>query len=388
MSQTPLDMSNFIYLDHHATTPCDPRVVEAMLPFFTTNFGNPSSPHEAGRVAADAVQNAREEVAALLGARSSEVVFTSGATESNNLALLGLARAFGDKRRRIVTTPIEHKAVLEPCRWLQKQGFELVVLPVDRAGTVDLNAAARAITDDTLFVSIQAANHEIGTIQPVREVAQLAHERGAFVHCDAAQAVGKIPLDVRDWDVDLLSLSAHKMYGPKGVGALYVRGGKHSGLSPLVFGGGQESALRPGTLNVPGIVALGQACLLCREEMSGEAARLSELRDEFEAALMGAVPTLRRNGNLDNRLPNNSSLTFPSVEAEALLANLPDLALSTGSACTSGALEPSQVLEAIGLSRDEAYSTIRVGLGRFSDASDIRLAVSAVTQAIIRLRLV
>lgn len=375
-------MNDFIYLDHHATTPCDPRVVEAMLPFFTAHFGNPSSPHQAGRVADDAVQSAREEVAALLGAQRGEIVFTSGATESNNLALLGLARAFGDKRRRIVTTAVEHKAVLEPCRWLQKQGFDLVILPVDRTGTVDLEAASQAITENTLFVSIQAANHEVGTIQPVRELAQLAHEHGAFVHCDAAQAAGKIPLDVAEWDVDLLSLSAHKMYGPKGVGALYVRGGKRSGLSPLVFGGDQENALRPGTLNVPGIVGLGEACRLCREEMAEEGARLSELRDEFEAALLEQVPELRRNGHLTRRLPHSSNLFFPGIDAEMLLANLPNLMISTGSACTSGAIEPSQVLTAIGLSRDEAHSTIRVGLGRFNTQAQVESVAHHIVRVV------
>jgi cysteine desulfurase len=359
-----------IYLDHHATTPCDPRVVEAMLPFFTQHFGNASSTHEAGREAADAVEAARSQVAQLLGARPNEIVFTSGATDSNNLAILGLARAFGDKRRRIVTTPIEHKAVLGPCRALEREGFDLVVLPIDRTGVVDLDAAARAINQSTLIVSIQAANHEIGTIQPVREIAARAHAQGAFVHCDAAQAVGKIPIDVNDWDVDLLSLSAHKMYGPKGIGALYVHGGRRLGLSPLVFGGGQENDLRPGTLNVPAIVGLSEACRLCCEVM------------DAEAQLLAAIPDLRRNGNLQNRLPHNSSLTFPGIEADALLANISGLALSTGSACTSGAIEPSQVLSSVGLSRDDAYSTVRAGLGRGTTREEVEVATKKIVEAV------
>lgn len=380
-------MKDPIYLDHHSTTPCDPRVVEAMLPFFTSHFGNPSSPHASGRVASDAVEGAREEVAKLIGARPGEIVFTSGATESNNLALLGLARAFGTRRWRIVTTAVEHKAVLEPCRWLQKEGLDLVVLPVNREGTVDLQAAADAINEQTLFVSIQAASHEIGTIQLVRDIAQLAHEKGAFVHCDAAQAVGKIPLDVREWDVDLLSLSGHKLYGPKGVGALYVRGGKRAALSPLLFGGGQENSLRPGTLNVPGIVGLGEACRLCRAEMSEETARLAKLRDDFEAALLGSMPGLQRNGNLQHRLPHNSSLTFPGLEVEALLASLPNIALSTGSACSSGALGPSQVLTATGLSREDAYATVRVGFGRFTTMEMMQQALESMKSAVKRINL-
>ena len=379
-------MKDLIYLDHHATTPCDPRVVEAMLPFFTQQFGNASSVHAAGRVAAAAVEVARGQVAALIGARSSEIFFTSGATESDNLAILGLAHAFGDQRQRIVTTPIEHKAVLEPCRELEKQDFDLVVLPVDHVGTVDLSAAAAAIDGNTLLVSIQAANHEIGTIQPVREVAALAHENGAFVHCDAAQAVGKIPLDVNLWDIDLLSLSAHKIYGPKGIGALYLRGGRRLGLAPLTFGGGQEHCLRPGTLNVPAIVGLGKACRLCAEEMRTEDARLSQLRDDFEAQLLTKIPNLRRNGDLQNRLPHNSSLTFPGIEADALLANLAGLALSTGSACTAGAIEPSQVLSAIGLPRDEAYSTVRVGLGRGTTKEEVEVAAGKIIIAFERLQ--
>lgn len=376
-----------IYLDSHATTPCDPRVIEVMLPFFAQHFGNPSSPHGAGQIAFEAVEAAREQVAALTGARPGEIFFTSGATESNNLALFGLARAWGEKhKKRIITTAIEHSAVLEPCRALQDEGFELVILPVDRKGVVDLEAAAQAINGDTLLVSIQAANHEIGTVQPVREMALLAHQHGALLHCDAVQAVGKIPLNVHEWDVDLLSLSGHKMYGPKGIGALYVRGGKRLGLKSLCLGGGQERELRPGTLNVPGIVGLGEACRWCRAEMAEEAARVSQLRDQFETLLLERIPNLQRNGSLCNRLPHNSSLTFSGLEAEALLANVPNLALSTGSACTSGALAPSQVLTAIGLSRDEAYATVRIGLSRFSTRHEVERSVHELMAARQQLR--
>lgn len=382
-----------IYLDHHATTPCDPRVVEAMLPFFCEHFGNASSAHDQGSIAADAVAEARAEVAALIGARPREIVFTSGATESNNLAIFGLTRSASSgastcsgPRRRIVTTQVEHKAVLEPCRELERQGFDIVRLPVEDTGRVSLEAARGAINEETLLVSIQAASHEIGTIQPVREMAAMAHEHGALVHCDAAQAAGKIPLDVDALGLDLLSLSAHKMYGSKGVGALYVRGGRRMGLSPLFFGGGQEHEMRSGTLNVPGIVGLGQACRLCREEMDSEAERLRHLRDGLEAHLLAAINGLERNGDAQNRLPHNSSLTFPDIEADALLANLPTLVLSTGSACASGAIEPSQVLEAIGLSRTEAYATVRLGLGRGTTSDQVGQAVQEIVAAFERLQ--
>ncbi len=377
-----------IYLDYHATTPCDDRVIKAMVPYFREAFGNPSSSmHQAGRQAAEAVVEARAEVANLIGAQPGEIVFTAGATESNNLALLGLARGSTGARRRIITTKIEHKSVLSPCRELQKDGFEIIVLPVDQEGQFDFDIARREITADTLLLSVQAANNEIGTIQCIAELAALAHEQGAFVHSDAAQAVGKIPVDVEEWDVDLLSVSAHKLYGPKGVGALYVRGGSYAlPIAPLMFGGGQEHELRPGTLNVPSIVGFGEACRLCSELRLEEARRISVLRDRLEAKLLENVSNLRRNGAIDNRLPGNCSVTFPGIDAEALIANVPELALSTGSACTSGALEPSHVLMAIGLSREEAYSTIRIGLGRFTTEDEIERAGVAVIAACERLR--
>jgi len=376
-----------IYFDYHATTPCDPRVVEAMLPYFTLEFGNPSSGlHSLGRRAARAVDTAREQIASLIGATPDEIVFTSGATESNNIVIHGLALARSE-RRRIVTTAIEHKAVLEPCRRLAAQGFDVAVLPVERDGTVDLQAAEEAITDDTLLVTIQLASNEIGTIQPLRAIAELAKRRGALLHTDAAQAVGKIPVDIDALRVDFLSISGHKLYGPKGIGALFVRSGLRRRLVPLAQGGGQEADLRPGTLNVPGIVGLGEACAVCAVEMHDEAVRVASLRDQLEAHLVAAIPGLQINGNLQNRLPGNSSLTFPAVEADALIANLPGVALSTGSACTSGTIEPSHVLTAIGLSREAADATVRIGLGRFTTSEEIAAAARMIPEAWMRLAL-
>lgn len=376
-----------IYLDYHATTPCDPRVVEAMLPYFTEQFANPSSAtHRPGRTAAKAVEQARRQVAELIGAEPMEIIFTSGATESNNLAILGLARHPNNKQRKIVTTAIEHKAVLSPGKHLEKLGFDLVVLPVDAVGRVDQAAAREAIDENTLIVSIQAANNEIGTIQDIPFFAQLAHEHGAYFHTDAAQAVGKIPVDVAQWEVDLLSISAHKLYGPKGVGALFVRGGPYAlPLEPLVYGGGQESDVRPGTMNVPGIVGLGAACALCQAEMTEESPRVTALRDQFEALLLAQIPNLHRNGDLEHRLPGNCSLTFPGVDAEALIANLPELSLSAGSACTSGTPAPSHVLLAIGLSRQEAQQTVRVGLGRYTTEEEITMTSQLIGKAVKRI---
>lgn len=380
-------MADVVYLDYHATTPCDPRVVEAMLPHFGEAYGNPSSSvHAAGREAAEAIDAARAQVAGSIGASKGEIVFTGGATEANNLAILGLARGAGGGRRRIVTSAIEHKAVLGPCQELEKQGFEVIVLPVDGFGRVDFEAAKEAITEDTLLVSVQAASNEIGTIQPVTRISHLAQERGALFHCDAAQAVGKVQVDVEEWEVDLLSISAHKLYGPKGVGALYVRGGPYAlPVAPLMIGGGQERGLRAGTLNVPGIVGFGTACEVCRRLMPEEAIRIAALRDHLEGGLLEAIPSIKRNGDLGNRLPGNASLTFPGIDAESLILNTLDLAISTGSACTSGAPEPSHVLLAIGLDRNEARHTIRVGVGRFTTEEDIGQATSSILRAFERL---
>ncbi len=376
-----------LYLDNHATTPCDPAVVQTMLPYFEQSYANPSSTaHGAGREAAEAVDRAREQIATLVGAQAGELIFTSGATESNNIAILGLAKGSESGRRRIVTTAIEHKAVLGPCKELSRQGMDVVVLPVDEEGQIDLDAAEDAINENTLLVSVQAANNEIGTIQPVAEMARLTHDKGALIHCDAAQAVGKVPVDVNEWDVDLMSVSAHKFYGPKGVGALYIRGGPYSmPLKPLVIGGGQERQLRAGTLNVPGIVGFGEACELCRRWLPDEARRISMLRDRLENEILARVEGAWRNGPLEGRLPGNSSLTFPEIDADALIINTPDLAISTGSACTSGAPEPSHVLLAIGLRREDAGSTIRIGVGRFNNEEEVSLAADSILKALGRL---
>ena len=379
-----------IYLDYNATTPCDPRVVEKMLPYFSEQYGNPANGlHIQGRKSARAVAEAREQISALLAAQPGEVFFTAGATESNNLAILGLARAARrTTRRRIVTTAVEHKAVLLPSKKLADDGFDIVVLPVNRNGKVDIEAARDVINTDTLLVSVQAANNELGTIQPVTEISLLAHEKGAYMHCDAAQAVGKIPVNVNDLGVDLLSVSAHKLYGPKGIGCLYVRGGTRTiALEPLAYGGGQENGLRSGTTNVPGAVGFGEACAIAQTELVDEMARLTALRDTLEMELLTVIDGLLINARQTDRLPNTSSLTFPGVDADALLLNMPELMSGTGSACTSGAVEPSHVLTAIGLSRAESSSTIRLSLGRFTYRHEIREIVALLFQTSATLRI-
>ena len=379
---------NPIYLDYNATTPVDPRVLEAMLPYFSEVYGNPANGlHRQGRLAARAVDEAREQVAGLLGSQPHEIIFTAGATESNNLAIDGLTRHATGPRRRIVTTAVEHKAVLEPCRRLGREGWDVVVLPVDRDGVVDVAAVAEAINENTLLVSVQAANNEVGIIQPVATIAALARAHGALVHCDAAQAVGKVAVDVAALDVDLLSASAHKLYGPKGIGLLYVRGGpSRLPLEPLNLGGGQERGLRAGTSNVPGIVGFGAACALAKETLQAEGERLAVLRDRLEELLVRNVPGLVINGRGAARLPNTSSVTFPQTDADALLLNLPDLMLGTGSACTSGAIEPSHVLQAMGVSREAAYGTVRVSLGRYTQPDDVVTAVALMREAWLAVR--
>ena len=372
-----------IYLDAGATTPCDPRVVEAMLPHFYENFGNASSPHFAGARTDEAVERAREQVAALINARANEIIWTSGATESNNLAIRGLAHsalrgplahAATATRRAIALGAIEHKSVAEVARALENDGFQIVVLPVDGQGMIRLDQARDLIGENTLLVCVQAANGEIGTIQPIRELAELAHQNGAFFHCDAAQAAGKIPLDVGELGADSLALSAHKMYGPQGVGALWLRRGVGKFLVPQQVGGEQERGLRAGTLNVPGIVGLGAAGEICQREMAEESARLSELRDWLENELCQSIQNLKLNGAPQPRLPHCASLTFAGVDAALLMARLPDVAVSNGAACDAGALSPSQTLLAIGLSRADAASTLRVGLHRFNTREEIALA--------------
>lgn len=372
-----------IYLDYNATTPVDPRVLAAMMPYFSEVYGNPANGlHRQGRLAARAVDEARERVADLIAAQPHEIIFTAGATESNNLAIEGLTRHATGARRRIITTAVEHKAVLEPCRRLGREGWDVIVLPVDQNGVVDMSAATAAIDGNTLLVSVQAANNEIGTIQPVAAIAALAHAHGALVHCDAAQAVGKVAVDVAALDVDLLSASGHKLYGPKGIGLLYVRGGpRRLPLEPLSLGGGQEAGLRAGTSNVPGIVGLGQACALAKKALQEEGARLAALRDRLEELLIEGVPGLVINGRSAARLPNTSSLTFPNIDADALLLNLPDLMLATGSACTTGAVGPSHVLQVMGVSREAAYGTVRVSMGRYTQPDDINTAAARMQEA-------
>ncbi len=383
-----------IYLDHHATTPVDARVVEAMLPYFSGTFGNPSSRnHRFGWEAGEAVERARKQVAALVGASPKEIVFTSGATEANNLAIAGAARV-GD-RRHIVTVATEHKAVLDPCRRLEAEGWTLTVLPVAPDGIVDLAAVDRAITDETALVSVMAANNEIGVLQPVAEIARMAAARGAIVHTDAVQAAGKVPLDLTALGVHLASVTAHKVYGPKGVGALYVRGagpkarragvdGAAVRLVPQIVGGGQERGLRAGTLNVPGIVGFGAACELAAAGMAEESVRLGVLRDRLRAALGRALDGVRINGSMTARLPGNLNVSVDGVDGEALLVGLHDVAVSSGAACT--AAEPSHVLMALGLSRDRALASLRFGLGRGTTETDVDQAAARVAAMVVHLR--
>lgn len=373
-----------IYLDYNATTPCDARVVEKMLPYFSEIYGNPSNGlHQQGRISSQAIEMAREKVADLIQAHPSEIIFTSGATESDNLAILGFARMNKNAtRRKIVTSSIEHKAVLLACEKLLSEGFELEVLPVNEHGMVSLEAAEQAINEKTLLVTIHAANNEIGTIQSIKQISQLAHLCGAMFHSDAAQAVGKMHVNVDDWGVDLMSISAHKLYGPKGVGVLYIRNGINAlPLESIWFGGGQESGLRSGTMNVPSIVGFGEAAHIAKYEMENDITRIGHLRELLESQLVAQIPSLIINGCNAPRLPNTSSQTFPGVDADALIFNSPQIMVGTGSACTSGAIEPSHVLSAIGLNRDLAASTIRLSLGRYTSEKDVVQTTQILTTA-------
>lgn len=370
-----------IYLDYNATTPCDPRVLQAMLPYFTEIYGNPANGlHILGRKAAYAIGTAREQVAALIGAQPGEVFFTSGATESNHIAILGTANYAPSSRRKIITCAIEHKAVLAPCKRLIERGFEVIVLPVDENGLVHLSDLEQALDDNTFMVTIQAANNEIGTLQSINHISALAHRYGALVHTDAAQAVGKVHCDVTVLDIDLLSFSAHKMYGPKGIGALYVRGGRREiPIRSLLEGGGQENGLRAGTSNVPGIVGFGMACEIASAEITDESARLQTLRDDLERGLIQAIPQLRINARLAPRLPNTTNFTLEVLEADAFLLHLPNLMMSTGAACNTGAPEPSHVLQAIGLTRTQASASIRISLGRMTKEEDVRIVTEQIS---------
>jgi cysteine desulfurase len=375
-----------IYLDYQATTPLDPRVLDAMLPFMTTAYGNPSSlQHCFGLDAADAVELGRQRVAQALGADRREIFFTSGATEANNLALKGLTAAAPPRRRHLIALATEHRAVLEPIRALVSEGFEATFLRVDRSGFPDLDQLDRVLNDRTLVVSIAAANSEIGTLPSLRAVAELAHSRGALLHTDAAQALGKIPLDVEREGVDLLSVSAHKIYGPKGIGALYVRREHRPKLQPLFNGGGQEQGLRSGTLNVPGIVGFGAAAEAAIQDIAAETPRLIGLCNRMRDALVDELETVVLNGPVE-RLPGNLNLRFVGVDAEALIANCPQVAFSAGSACSAGAPEPSHVLLALGLTDEEAEESVRFSLGRPTTSDEVDAAVGQVVHAIARIR--
>ncbi len=392
-----------IYLDNHATTPVDPRVLEAMMPYLTTAFGNSGSrSHVFGWEAEAAVDEARHQVAAAMNAADKDILFTSGATESNNLAIFGVARAYRSRGDHIVTGKTEHHAVLDVCRTLEKEGFRVTFLDTDRTGRIPADAVARAVTDATALVTLMLGNNEIGTLHPIAEIGAVCRSRGIFFHTDAVQGFTKVPFDVEAMKVDLASFSGHKIYAPKGVGALYVRGrNPRVRLTPLVVGGGQERGLRSGTLNVPGIVALGKAAQIAVEERDAEACRLRSLRSRLFAGILASIPDVTLNGpappalgadgrlaagESEERLPGNLNLSFAGVEGEALLMGMKDLAVSSGSACTSASLQPSHVLKAIGVADDLAHASIRFGLGRFTTAEEIEFAIAATASAVRRLR--
>lgn len=381
----PPDVSA-IYLDYQATTPTDPRVLKAMLPFFDRQFGNPHSRHHVyGWSAEEAVEAARRQVARLIGATAREIVFTSGATESNNLAIKGIAHRDA-RRTEIVTSVTEHKCVLEACRRLERTGTQVTYVPVDDDGLVDLAALAAAIGDRTALVSIMAVNNEIGVIQPIAEIGRLCRARGVLFHTDAAQAAGKIALDVETMNIDLMSISGHKLYGPMGIGALYVRRKPGLAVEPLFDGGGQERGLRSGTVPLPLAVGLGAACEIAATEMAAESERLRELRGAMLAGLRRRVPNLRLNGHAQARVAGNLNVSFPGVEAEDLMMEVKDVAVSSGSACSSAAIEPSHVLRALGLSDELARSSLRISFGRFTTREEIDRAVERLADAAIRLR--
>lgn len=376
-----------IYLDNHATTPTDPRVLEAMLPYFTEKFGNAGSEHPYGWEAAEAVRIAREAVAALIGAGESEVVFTSGATESTNLALQGLAAAYRQQGDHLVTLRTEHKATLDTCRHLETLGFKVTYMPVDSAGLVDLEALEAAITPRTLAVSVLHGHNEIGTLQPLAAIGKLTKARGVLLHADAAQTFGKLPIDVGALGVDLLSFTGHKAYAPKGIGGLYVRRrAPRVTPAPLFHGGGQERGLRPGTLPVPGIVALGAAARLAGEGMAEEARRVAGLRDRLSARLFAELDGIHLNGHPTERLPGNLNVSFDGLGGRALLGNMPGLAVSGSSACTSGTMQASYVLSACGVPEDRAGATLRFGVGRFTTPDEVERAADIVVRAVKRLR--
>jgi cysteine desulfurase len=377
-----------IYMDNHATTPMDPRVFETMRPYFSETFGNAASRnHSFGWQAEEAVEKARKQIADLIGATAKEIVFTSGATESNNLALKGVAEMYAEKGNHVITAATEHKAILDTCKRLEKEGVRVTYLPVQTNGLVDLDQLRSAITEKTILVSIMYANNEIGVVQPIAEIGKIAKERGVLVHTDGTQAAGKVPVNVTGDNIDLMSLSAHKMYGPKGVGALYVRRrNPRVQLTAQMDGGGHERGMRSGTLNVPGIVGLGEACALCKAEMPQESKRLEYLRDKLKDRLLASIDEVYINGTMEHRLPNNLNISFAYVEGESLLMGINDIAVSSGSACTSATLEPSYVLKALGAGDDLAHSSIRFGLGRFNTEAEVAYVAQRVVETVKRLR--
>ncbi len=377
-----------IYMDHHATTPVDPRVFEVMRPYFTESFGNAASRnHSFGWRAEEAVEKARLQIASLIGARPREMVFTSGATESINLALKGVAERYASRGNHVITWQTEHRAVLDVCRHLERKGFRVSYLPVEADGLLSVESLRRAITEKTILISLLFANNEIGVVQPVAAVGKLAREKGILFHVDGVQALGKIPVSVEDCQIDLLSLSAHKLYGPKGVGALYVRRGKQKAdLAPQIDGGGHERGLRSGTLNVPRIAGFGQACELCASGMTSEAARLAALRDRLKEGLLNGLDGISINGALAARLPHNLHVSFSGVDGESLLLGLDDLAVSSGSACTTADPEPSHVLRALGMTPKLAQASIRFGLGRFNTEEEVDYVIEKVVKVVNRLR--
>jgi cysteine desulfurase len=375
-------------MDYHATTPVDPRVLQAMLPYFTEKFGNAASRnHGFGWEGEQAVEKGRQQIADLIGASSKEIIFTSGATESNNLAIKGVAEMYAEKGDHIITAVTEHKAVLDTCKNLQKHGRNVTFLRVRKDGLVDLDELRAAITPRTILISIMHANNEIGVLQPIREIGRIAKERGVLFHTDATQAAGKVPLDVSEDNVDLLSISAHKIYGPKGIGALYVRRkNPRVQLTAQMDGGGHERGMRSGTLNVTGIVGLGEACAICREEMHAESERLRGLRDRLKTALEAGLSEVYVNGSMEHRLPNNLNMSFAYVEGESLLMGIKDVAVSSGSACTSATLEPSYVLKALGVGDELAHTSIRFGLGRFNTAEEVDYVAARIIETVEKLR--
>src|SRR5213596_374537 len=377
-----------IYMDYHATTPVDPRVLDAMTPYFTNMFGNAASRnHHFGWEAEEAVETARKQVADLIGANVKEIIFTSGATEANNLAIKGAAEMYREKGNHIITCVTEHKAVVDTRKALEKEGYRVTYLPVQKDGRISLDELRAAISDKTILITIMTANNEIGVIQPVAEIGAIAKEKGILFHTDAVQAVGKVPFNVNDLKVDMASLSAHKMYGPKGVGALFVRRrNPRVLLAPIIDGGGHERGMRSGTLNVTGIVGFGKAAELCRLEMASEADRLGKLRDRLNERLHKSLDEIYINGSTEHRLPHNLNISFAYVEGESLLMGINDVAVSSGSACTSASLEPSYVLKALGAGDDLAHSSIRFGLGRWSTEEEVDYVADKLTHVVTRLR--